>query len=364
MYSDIPRDVQVGFLLDSQSTGVLWLDAGLCVRYANPAVKSLLQLSSRQGPVDSLAAQLPGNEVFFSSLARVASTCETVTLRELDLAVGSAEGRHSVVVDCTVTAVAETAGATGLLIELAALDRHLRISREASLNDQRHFNRRFARHLAHEIKNPLGSIRGAAQLLERKLADPALAEYTRLVVSEVDRLAALADSLLGPWQPVERQQLNVHEIVEHVMQLSQAASTGTAVLRDYDPSLPELWLNRDQMIQALLNLAKNAREAAGPGGRLVFRTRVLRQFTLNGQRHRLAACIEVEDNGPGIPAELQPYLFAPLVSRKPQGSGLGLSIAQELVSRNGGLIEYHSQPGCTVFSVILPVEAGDGSVHA
>lgn len=350
-------------MLDSQSTAVLWLDAGSHVRYANPAAKSLLQLGSRPYPTDSLLQQLPGNEALFASLARAASTHETVTLRELGLTVGTAEDRHSIVVDCTVTAITESAGEIELLIELAALDRHLRISRETSLSDQRHLNRRFARNLAHEIKNPLGSIRGAAQLLERKLKEPTLAEYTRLVVSEADRLAALVDSLLGPWQPVERRWLNLHEIVEHVVRLSQTAATGLAVVRDYDPSLPDLLLNRDQIIQALLNLAKNAGEAAGANGRLIFRTRVLRQFTLDGQRHRLAACIEVEDNGPGIPVELQPYLFAPLVSRKPQGSGLGLSIAQELVSRNGGLIEYQSQPGHTVFSVILPVEA-DRSAHA
>lgn len=363
MISVSTQEIQTKLLLEGQSTAVLWLDADLCVRYANPAAKSLLQLGSRPYAVDSLAQQLPGNEAFFGILARAASTREIVTLRELDLEVGLAGGRRTIVVDCTVTAVAERAGEVELLIELAALDRHLRISREMLLTDQRHLNRRFARHLAHEIKNPLGSIRGAAQLLERKLKEPALMEYTRLVVSEADRLASLVDSLLGPWQPVERHWLNVHEIVEHVVRLSQAAGSGIAVARDYDPSLPELLLNRDQIIQALLNLAKNAGEAAGANGRLIFRTRVLRQFTLEGQRHRLAACIEVEDNGPGIPAELQPYLFAPLVSRKPQGSGLGLSIAQELVSRNGGLIEYQSKPGRTVFSVILPVEA-DRAGHA
>lgn len=351
------RDDQTRWLLDAQNTGILCLDSNLCIQYINPAAKSLLELGFKRNSGSPLATQLPGNKEFISSLRRAAATHETVTLRELGLTIGAAESRHPITVDCTISVMLETAGTPELLVEFAALDRHLRISRESLLSTRQHLNRNLARQLAHEIKNPLGSIRGAAQLLERKLPAPALAEYTRLIMHETDRLSTLVDALLGPWQSVERGWFNLHEIVEHAVHLTEAAATGMRIVRDYDPSLPELRLNRDQMIQALLNLAKNAHEACGATGRLVFRTRVLRQFTLNGRRHRLAACIEVEDDGPGIPAEIQPYLFTPLVSRKPQGSGLGLSIAQELVSRNGGLIEYQSIPGRTVFSVILPVES-------
>lgn len=356
MVQESPRDHEIRHLVDGQVTGVLWLDGGLCTRYVNPSAKMLLELGDKRLPHRPLSEQLPGNDGFFVTLKRTATTRETVTLREYSLVVGVAENRHTVTVDCTVSTIATTNRATELLVELTALDRHLRISRETSLHAQRQLNQSFARNLAHEIKNPLGSIRGAAQLLERRLAGPALADYTRLIVGETDRLTALVDALLGPWQPAERRLLNLHEVVEHVARLTQTAGAGIRIVRDYDPSLPELPMNRDQMIQALLNLAKNAREAVAPTGRIVFRTRALRQFTLNGRRHRLVACVEVEDDGPGIAAEIQPYLFAPLMSRKPQGSGLGLSIAQDLVGRHNGLIEYQSAPGRTVFSVILPME--------
>lgn len=349
-------------LLEGQNTGILWLDEHLYIHYANPAAKFLLDLGSRVGSA-SLKALLPGNDEFLAALERTAATHETVTLRELGLMVGQAENRRAITVDCTVSAMSEQTPALELLIEFAALDRHMRISRETSLGARHELNRSFARQLAHEIKNPLGSIRGAAQLLERRLPEPALSEYTRLIVSETDRLAALADALLGPCQPADRHPVNLHEIVEHIVHLTRVAGTGLRIVRDYDPSLPELCLNSDQMIQAVLNIAKNAREAVGAGGCIVFRTRVLRQFTLHGRRYRLAACIEIEDDGPGIPAQIQPYLFSPLVSRKPQGSGLGLSIAQELVSRNGGLIEYQTAPGRTVFSVILPMETEHEFAH-
>ncbi|MGH8115602.1 MAG: nitrogen regulation protein NR(II), partial [Rhodanobacteraceae bacterium] len=308
--------------------------------------------------------QLAGNAEFLSALKRTADTHETITLRESVLQVGPSRDRHAITVDCTLSALVESGRTAELLVELAALDRHLHITRETSLGDQQHLNRSFARQLAHEIKNPLGSIRGAAQLLERKLTERELSEYTRLIVSETDRLTSLVDALLGPWRPGERQPCNLHEIVEHVVHLTRTAGAGLEILRDYDPSLPELYLNRDQMVQALLNLAKNAREATHSAGRLVFRTRALRQYTLNGRRYRLAACIEIEDDGPGIPAPVQPYLFAPLVSRKSQGAGLGLSIAQELVSRNGGLIEYQTTPGRTVFCVVLPMETEHESARA
>ncbi|MGH8278971.1 MAG: nitrogen regulation protein NR(II) [Gammaproteobacteria bacterium] len=349
-------DHKARLVLEAQSSGILWLDASLNVRYINPAAKDLFEIGFEHVTTDSAAGLLQGNVTLSRAMQRVKQSGETITLRELVLKAGTGMGQSSLTVDCTVSALALASEDPGLLLEFTALDRHLRIRRESSLGTRHQLNRDFASRLAHELKNPFGSIRGAAQLLERKLPTPGLADYTRLIVNETDRLTALVDALLGPWQPAESHVLNVHEAVDHVIGLTQAAASGVTVVRDYDPSLPELVANRDQLVQALLNLAKNAREAAGASGRLVFRTRVLRQFTLKARRYRLAACIDLEDNGPGISPEAEAHLFTPLVSRKPGGSGLGLSIAQELVSRNGGLIEYRSAPGCTVFSLILPVE--------
>ena len=326
------------------------------MRYLNPAAQTLLELDGQQCLGMPLADILPCAHEFTPVLQRVLDTRETVTRRELALTIGAQDTRHSVTVDCTVSILSEKEGSVELLVELVPLDRHLRISREAALASQSHTNRAFARKLAHEIKNPLGGLRGAAQLLARHLEDAKLLEYTRIIVMEADRLAALVDTLLGPVETPHRVEVNLHELVEHVLRLTEAVfQSKLRITRDYDPSLPEVRVDRDQIIQALLNIAKNAREAAGAHGAITFRTRALRQFTVHGTRHRLVACVEVADDGPGIPPELLPRLFLPLVSSKTNGAGLGLSIAQELVTRHDGLIECVSAPGHTVFSILLPI---------
>ncbi len=343
-------------LLENQTTGLLWLDATFRLRYLNPAAETLLDLDGRRCIGSALTSSLPEADDLTAILQRVLDTRETVTRRELGLVVGAANARRTVTADCTVSPMVDKQGDVKLLVELVPQDRYLRISREAALSAQSAANRSLALKLAHEIKNPLGGLRGAAQLLARRLDDPGLLEYTRVIVSEADRLTALVDSLLGPPQALRRVETNIHELLEHVVQLLQAAAPGKfKINRDYDPSLPMLQLDRNQIIQALLNLAKNACEALGERGIIVFRSRALRQFTLHGIRHRLVACVEIEDNGPGIPPELALQLFSPLVSRKPNGAGLGLSIAQELVSRHGGLIECASVPGRTAFSILLPI---------
>jgi two-component system nitrogen regulation sensor histidine kinase GlnL len=348
------QDLSPQAILENQTTAILCLDGGLRLSYLNPAAETLLKLDARQvlgGPIE---ACLPEATEFAAALHRTAETRETFTQRELKLTLAD---HDAVTVDCTATPVAESEGDTPLLVELAPLDRHLRISRDDAFIAQHAANRVLARNLAHEIRNPLGGLRGAAQLLERRLPDPALKEYTGVIMREADRLTALVDAMLGPMRPSRLVRSNIHELLEHVRQLLAAeAPAQLQLLRDYDPSLPELELDRDQMIQALLNIARNAREALGGRGSITFRSRVLRQFTIGPRRHRLAACVDIADDGPGIEPSLLPRIFAPLVSGKPGGTGLGLSIAQELINRHGGLIECVSAPGSTVFSVILPVE--------
>lgn len=344
-------------IIENQATALLWLDPGLTLRYLNPAAETLLELDATQVIGQPLGDWLPHALDFAEALRRAAVEHQPFTQRELQLPLGPPEAPRSVTVDCTATPVAERDDIAPLLVELVSLDRHLRISREDALQAQREAHRALARNLAHEIRNPLGGLRGAAQLLERRLADPSLHEYTRIIMREADRLTSLVDAMLGPARPSELAAANIHELVEHVARLVEAdAPPGLKVERDYDPSLPELMLDRDQIVQALLNIARNAREAVGNRGRVLFRTRVLRQFTLGARRHRLVACVDVADDGPGIEPALLPRVFAPLVSGKPRGTGLGLSIAQELVSRHGGLIEVASAPGRTVFSILLPLD--------
>ena len=259
------------------------------------------------------------------------------------------------IVECRVSPV-DVDDAT-LLVEMTDVTRRNQISRENALLIQHGAGRQMIRQLAHEIKNPLGGIRGAAQLLERQLDDAELHEYTDVVISETDRLAALVDTLLGPGGPPKKEPANVHELLEYVVRIIEAEDQKQlAVHRDYDPGLPLIDLDRDQIVQAFLNLVRNAIAALDGHGTLTLRSRAVTNFTIGEVRHRVIATIEIEDDGPGIPTTLQDSVFYPLVTSKPDGTGLGLPAAQELISRHGGLIEFDSRPGRTVFYVRIPLD--------
>jgi two-component system, NtrC family, nitrogen regulation sensor histidine kinase GlnL len=217
------------------------------------------------------------------------------------------------------------------------------------------------RGLAHEVKNPLGGLRGAAQLLERELSDKQLKEYTRIIVHEADRLRNLVDRVMGGYTPLNKRPVNVHEVLEHVRKLVLVETpVGLTVRCDYDPSLPTLQADAEQLIQAALNILRNSVQALGGKGTVVIRTRIERSFTIGHTHHRLALRVDIEDNGPGIPAELLDKIFYPMVTGRADGTGLGLSIAQDIVARHGGLIECASQPGRTLFTLYLPVENHHG----
>jgi len=235
--------------------------------------------------------------------------------------------------------------------------RRSKISRENRLIIQHGAGRQMIRQLAHEIKNPLGGIRGAAQLLARQLESDELTEYTDVVISETDRLAGLVDTLLGPGGPPNKQPANIHELLEYVVRINEAEDQKQVTFsRDYDPGLPLIDLDRDQIIQALLNLVRNAAAALEGQGTITLKSRAVTNFTIGDKRHSVIASIEIEDDGPGIPNDLQDSVFYPLVTSRPDGTGLGLPAAQELLSRHGGLIEFESRPGRTVFFVRIPLQ--------
>ncbi len=261
------------------------------------------------------------------------------------------------IVELRVSSLEHTDLTASLLVEMSDVTRRMRISRENALLIQHGAGRQMIRQLAHEIKNPLGGIRGAAQLLGKQLRNEELEEYTSVIISEADRLAALVDTLLGPGGPPNKQQSNVHELLEYVVRLIQAESGDEIdIRRDYDPGLPAMDLDRDQLVQALLNLVRNAVVALGGQGRITLRSRAIMNFTIGDTRHKAVASIEIEDDGPGIPSDLQDSIFYPLVTNRPDGTGLGLPVAQELISRHHGLIEFESRPGRTVFFVRIPLE--------
>ncbi len=343
-------------VLDGLTTAVIALDHALRVAYLNSAGETLFSVSRRHAFGQPLAQAIPHFGALESRLRDALDTGSGFIERELRL---RRSGDESITIDCTVTP-AQLPGA-GLLLEMLPVDRHMRISRDELLLAQHEVSRELIRGLAHEIKNPLGGIRGAAQLLEAEFPDSEHREYTRVIIREADRLKNLVNRMLGPNKMPQMATVNVHEVVEHVRQLLEAeASSAVLVTRDYDPSIPEVTADREQLIQALLNIARNALQALPEQrGIIVLRTRTRRQITIGGQRHRLVVQIDIEDNGTGIPEPMLERIFFPMVTTRAEGTGLGLPIAQYLIHAHGGLVECTSRPGCTVFTIYLPLESDD-----
>jgi two-component system nitrogen regulation sensor histidine kinase GlnL len=261
-----------------------------------------------------------------------------------------------------VTATAQYGDVTPLVLEVSEIEQQLKVDREERQIGLTEANRQLLRNLAHEIKNPLGGVRGAAQLLESELASADQREYTRVIIAEADRLQGLVDRLLVPHRsPRVIAELNVHEVLERVRMVMLAEfPRGLAIDRDYDASVPELRGDKQQLIQAVLNIVRNAAQAledriAAGDAKIVLRTRVARQVTIARTRHRLALDLHIIDNGPGIPDELKDRIFFPLVSGRESGTGLGLTLAQTYIQQHDGLIEVDSKPGRSDFRVLLPL---------
>jgi two-component system nitrogen regulation sensor histidine kinase GlnL len=326
----------------------------------NPAAEALFEISARQVLGHHLERLLPDATTFADSLRETIASNHPFTARNLPMVLPHT---RRVIVDCTVTPVTEPE--EGLVVELSRVDRRLRLTEEERMLGQHAANRAVLRGIAHEIKNPLGGLRGAAQLLERELGSRnELKEYTRIIIHEADRLRNLVDRMMGSYQPLQRQHLNVHEILEHVAKLvSVEFPPGVMIARDYDPSVPEIVGDPEQLTQAFLNLVRNAAQAVGEKGSICLRSRVERKFTIGKTHHRLVVRVDVADNGPGISEELVERIFFPMVSGRAGGSGLGLSIAQDIVQNHGGLIACESQPNQTVFSIYLPGANGDDNGH-
>lgn len=339
-------------LIEHLTTAVLLLDGELRVCWMNPAAEALLAVSISRVKGMSLDTLLGCAESVDSVLAKARDAFHPYTQREARITPLNGD---PLTVDYTVTPLSTDE----LLLEVEPRDRLMQISREEALTARQETIKVLARGLAHEVKNPLGGIRGAAQLLERDLEAPALREYTHIIVEEVDRLKDLVDSMLGPNRITKHAPVSIHKILERVRALLLAEHPGVAITRDYDPSLPDFCGDESQMIQAVLNVARNAvqamTETETEAPELVLRTRAKRQFTLGAERHRLVSEVGLIDNGPGVPESLRATLFYPMVSGRAEGSGLGLSIAQSILHQHHGLIECDSQPGRTEFRLLIPL---------
>lgn len=347
-------------ILENLSTGVILLNGQLRIEYMNPAAEMLLEATARRLAQYEVDQWLSNNQAEIEVLHESLASGHPYTRREARMVTLSGQ---EITVDYSVNPLPLTQG-TQLLIEIQARDRLLRIEREEELLTRHATTRNLVRGLAHEIKNPLGGIRGAAQLLERELGAEGLHEYTRIIIEEADRLRDLVDRLLGPRQLPKREAVNIHAVLERVCTLVEAETAGVVQLkRDYDPSIPEFLGDADQLIQAVLNIVRNAMQAMQEAGtelpEILLRTRAKRQVTLGSERHRLVCCLEILDNGPGIPAEMLSSIFYPMISGRADGSGLGLSIAQSIINQHQGLIECVSEPGQTRFTLFIPLESGN-----
>ncbi len=339
--------------LELLATAVLMLDAARRVTYANPAAENLFELAKKHllgHRPDHIFADAQGLSAAIDMAVRGGAT---YTEQELELAVMGKAKLHLI---CTVSPVDTRAAA--LLLEFRHIDQQLKIAREERLIEQQQANRELIRNLAHEIKNPLGGIRGAAQLLERELDRPQLIEYTQVVIGEADRLQSLVNRLLTPHRLPRFQRTNIHEVVSRVRSVVQAEFPRVAILCDFDTSLPELHADPEQLMQATLNIVRNAAQAleATANPQIQLTTRVARYVNLARKRHRVALALSIGDNGPGIPDTIRDRIFYPLVSGREGGTGLGLTLAQAFIAQHAGAIECESAPGCTVFTILLPLE--------
>jgi len=341
--------------LELLAAAILLLDRDLRIAYANPAAENLFELSKKQliGHLASAVFADPGG--LLGAIDKAIGSGASYTEQELELGV---IGKPRLHLTCTVSPVDVAGGA--LLLEFRHIDQQLKIAREERLLEQQQANRELIRSLAHEIKNPLGGIRGAAQLLERELDRAPLIEYTQVIIGEADRLQSLVNRLLTPHRLPTYRRTNIHEILVRVKGVVQAEFPQVAIVPDFDISLPEFDADAEQLTQAVLNVMRNAAQAlaATKDPQIRLTTRVARYVTLAKKRHRLALALSIADNGPGIADDIRDRIFYPLVSGREGGTGLGLTLAQTFVAQHNGTIECESEPGRTVFTILLPLEYG------
>ncbi len=343
-------------ILDTVNSTLLCLDSRQCISYINSTGEVLFDASATSLIGKSFSQLMSPVEAstITAKLDEFNGQHQTITEHEARLTLANGQ---IVIVDYSIYPLDDENESSRLLVEIRPLDRQVEIARDELSHLQKQASQQFARGVAHEIKNPLGGIRGAAQLLEREIPDSDLKEYTDVIISEVDRLQVLIDNMLGPVSALVKDPVNILEVLEHIRKLLKTAEPDRFVFRrDYDPSIPEIYADRDMLIQAFLNIALNSVQSLGENGQITFKTRIGRQVTIGKIKHPLAVQVDIIDNGIGIEASLADTVFLPMVTNKADGTGLGLPIAQEIISQHGGIIKFESSFAETIFSVLLPLE--------
>ncbi len=341
-------------ILSNLCTAVISLDPGLRVCSINQAAESLLEISANRALTASIADLASGLEEFVPVLLDAMQSGHPYTQRMAELNLPSG---NTVTADLTVSPISD-GDVPRLIIEVHPLDRYLRIDRDAAVLAHQEISRQVIRGLAHEVKNPLGGIKGSAQLLAKELGSPDLKEYTTIIIEETDRLTGLVDRMLGPRALPCPRPTNIHELLERVRKLLELEDKSLQIIRDYDPSIPELIVDSELIFQAILNIARNALQSMADVEHptLTLTSRTERQYTIDSPRHRNVLRLDIADNGCGIPDNLKQHLFYPMISGRLGGTGLGLPLAQTVVHQHRGIIEFDSRPGATVFHIVIPLD--------
>ena len=336
-------------VLDNLRTGILILDDDFNYVFANSAAYSLLGVSNNLPKITTLKCE----DLYIESyLKKVLVDEQSMILRDLKFKNFDSSER---IVDCTISTYYLNK-LKYLLVELNETGRLYNISLDKSLLEQQKATREMIKGLSHEVKNPLGGIMGAAQLIDMNSKDESLSKFTRIIGKESERLLKLINSLTSASTSSDRENINIHEITDHVIDLFRYDDNASSIIfsKDYDPSIPKISIDKNQIIQSLINIVKNSIQAIENSGKIIIKTRTLLKYTIGSVKHDLVVKIDCIDNGIGIPKEKLKEIFYPMVTTKTEGMGLGLTIAQSLIAQNKGLIECQSKQGKTIFSIIVP----------
>jgi two-component system, NtrC family, nitrogen regulation sensor histidine kinase GlnL len=342
-------------IVENLATAVLLFGKDLQLLSINSAGEGLLSVSNKRVLGMTPNQIWPNSSFFYEAIQRSLFSGSTCIERGVDLQLNNDQ---KIKVDCMITPVIVNDDAEEILVELVNADSFVRVMQEANQQTVQEAAKESVQGMAHEIRNPLGGIRGAAQLLERELDDKDLLEYTQIIINEADRLRNFIDRMLTTSDQPEKSDMNIHEVIEYVVSVVRAENSHPLNFKkNYDPSIPYINADREQIIQAILNLIRNAVEAIDEDGTITLRTRIQRQVTIQHKLNRHIIELDIIDDGPGVPAEIESgALFYPLVTGRAEGTGLGLSIAQQLIQSHGGLINYERKDSNTYFSILLPME--------
>jgi two-component system nitrogen regulation sensor histidine kinase GlnL len=342
-------------IIDNLHSAVVVINENMQIVCMNPAAEMLFHISNARAARKNIQELVINESDFFARLERSLISSHPYTVYEDQLLV---HNHKTIDVDYSVSPIQYEPQGRFLLLEFIRLKAQQKFSHEESILSQYEASKSLLRGLAHEIKNPLGGIRGAAQLLERELDDDSEKQFTQIIINETDRLKNLLDRMVGPKDIPTKTNINIHKILEHVRQLMLAENDNISIAADYDPSIPELYADESMMIQVILNISSNAVTAVSSiaaDGKIIYKTRSQRNCKIGSHTYPLVARIDIQDNGAGVSEDLQEKIFMPMITGHAEGTGLGLSIAQSLVHQHNGLIEFTSNPGKTIFTLLLPI---------